>query len=220
MPWHLVRELLAARNLPRSAPRSEFDVAHGVETDGEFDDWTYLSDLDIASPNWIHGNNYCGIEPERFAAVMASVALRHEDFVFIDFGSGMGRALLMASEFPFRKVVGIEFSPELHTVATRNIRNYRRGANGCSSVESVCVDILNFVLPPEPSVLFLFDPCDDVLFPRILANIRDSLNQHPRPLHLIYVAPGKKEALLDATDFLVKQGRNAQFQFCWYRNRL
>ena len=53
----------------------------------------------------------------------------------------------------------------------------------------------------------------------VLDNIRDSLRQYPRPLYVIYMAPGRKEALLDTTDFLVKQGRNAQFQFCWYKAR-
>jgi SAM-dependent methyltransferase len=216
LPWHLLREYRAARALRRGRPPSEFDVAHGVETDGDFDDWTYLSDLDIASPNWIHGRNYSGIEPDRFAAVMASVAIKHQDFVFMDFGSGKGRALLMASEFPFRRVIGIEFAPVLHAIAEKNIRIYPRGAHGCDAIESVCCDFLEFELPPEPSVLFFFDPCNDVLFPQLLDRIRDSLFQYPRPVHLIFVAAGRKEALLDTADFLVKLGRNAELQFCWY----
>ncbi len=174
----------------------------------------------IASPNWIHGNNYAGIEPERFAAVMSSLALKHEDFTFIDFGSGKGRALLLASEFPFRRVTGFEFSPELHAVAQRNIRDWQPGAKGCGTVESVCTDFLDAVLPPEPSVLFFFDPCTPALFAHVLARIERSLREHPRPLWLVYVAPGMKEALLDAADFLVKEGSNAEFQFCWYRSRL
>ena len=59
-------------------------------------------------------------------------------------------------------------------------------------------------------MLFFFDPCTETLFPRVLDKIRDSLREHPRPLHLIYVAPGKKEAMLDAADFLVKEGSNAR----------
>ena len=98
--------------------------------------------------------------------------------------------MLLASEFPFRRVIGIEFAPELHAVAERNIPKYGHGPNGCREVESVCMDFFDFVLPPEPLVLFLFDPCTDVVFPRILERIRDSLRAHPRPLYLIYVAPG------------------------------
>ena len=218
LPFHLLRDYQAARRLPRGTERSPFDLTHGVETDGDHDDWTYLSDLTIASPNWIQGNNYCGIDPERFAAALSSVPLRHEDFTFIDFGSGKGRALLLASHFPFRRVVGIEFSRELHAIAEKNIRTYPGGPNPCSRVESICMDFLDFDLPAEPSVLFFFDPCSETLFRRLLDRIRLSLLAHPRQVHLIYVAPGNKEALLDSAAFLVKAGHNEPYQFSWYRN--
>jgi hypothetical protein len=65
--------------------------------------------------------------------------------------------------------------------------------------------------------LFFFDPCGDFLFSRVLERIRVSLHDHPRLIHLVYVAPGTKEGILDASDFLVKEGRNAQWQICWYR---
>jgi SAM-dependent methyltransferase len=213
---HLVREYRAARHLPKGGPRSEFDTAHGVDTDGDLGGWTFLSDLDIASPNWIHGVNYCGIEPARFLAALLSVEVRHEDFVFIDFGSGKGRALLLASEFPFRKIIGIEFSPELHAIAEQNIRTYRRRSDGCDAIETVCMDFVDFVLPPEPSVLYFYEPCDDVLFARVIENVRHSLRQHPRPLHVIYIGPGNKDAWLDGSGLFVQKGRNAAFQFSWY----
>jgi hypothetical protein len=216
LPRFLWSEYRAAARRSKRGPRSEFDVAHGVDTDGERGGWTYLSDLDIPSPNWIHGVNYVGIEPARFLAALLSVEIKHEDFVFIDYGSGKGRALLMASDFPFRRVTGIEFSPELHAVAEKNIRLYRQRPNGCSAVESLRMDFVDFVMPPEPAVLYFYEPCDDVVFTRVLERIRQSLREHPRPLHLIYMAPGSKEALLDTVDFLVKTGRHAGFQFCCY----
>ena len=139
LPWHLIREYRDAKKMSRGGPRSEFDVTHDVDTDGDFGGWTYLSDLNVASPNWIHGVNYTGIEPARFWMALLSVALKHDDFTFVDFGSGKGRALLMASEFPFPRVTGIEFSPELHAIAQKNIREYRRRRNGFGAVDSISV---------------------------------------------------------------------------------
>jgi SAM-dependent methyltransferase len=216
LPIHLLKEHRSARGLSRNSPRSEFDTVHGVETDGDLGGWTFLSDLKIPSPNWIHGVNYCGIEPARFLAALLSLDVRHEDYTFIDFGSGKGRALLMASEFPFRKVVGIEFSAELDAIAKRNVERYGRRPKGCQSVETVCMDFVDFVLPPEPLVLYFFEPCDDVLFARVLANIEQSLVDCPRPLHVVYLGPGNKEAILDKAGFLEKKGRHAGFQFSWY----
>ncbi len=47
-----------------------------------------------------------------------------QDFTFIDLGSGKGRVLLMASEYPFQKIIGVEFMPELHRAAQKNIAGY------------------------------------------------------------------------------------------------
>jgi hypothetical protein len=218
LPLHLLQEYRAARRLQPDGQRSDFDLAHGVDTDGDISDWTHLSDLDIASPNWIQGKDYCPIAPERFSAVLSSLDVKFEDFTFIDFGSGKGRALLMASDFPFRRVIGLEFSRELHGAAERNIRTYKRSPHGCRLVESRCVDFLDFSLPPEPCVLYFFDPCSEAVFIPLLESVRKSLQKHPRPLWLVYVAPEKKKKLLDSTDFLVKVGWNAQLQYCWYRS--
>src|SRR5271165_3614155 len=71
LPFHLLKEYKAARELVHDDAVCEFDLANGVETDGDFDGWTYLSDLDISCPNWIRGNNYLAIEPERFFFILS-----------------------------------------------------------------------------------------------------------------------------------------------------
>jgi hypothetical protein len=52
-------------------------------------------------------------------------------------GSGKGRALLVASELPFAKIIGVELSRELHRIAEQNlgaIDRHRSGARG-----SLCI---------------------------------------------------------------------------------
>jgi hypothetical protein len=73
LPVHLFQEYRAAKSLSPTSHVSEFDSEYGVDTDGRFGGWTYLSDLDIASPNWIDGNDYAAIEPERFRRVLSSL---------------------------------------------------------------------------------------------------------------------------------------------------
>lgn len=137
LPVHLFREYRAAKSLHPDTQVSEFDREYGVDTDGEFKGWTYLSDLDIASPNWIDGNDYAAIEPERFRRVFSSFDIAFEDFTFIDFGSGKGRALLLASDFPFKRILGLEFSPELHQAAEGNIRRYSSATQKCRDIQSL-----------------------------------------------------------------------------------
>ena len=107
LPAHLFREYRAARSLHPDDYISEFDSEHGVDTEGRFEGWTYLSDLDIASSNWIDGSDYAAIEPARFKRVLAAFDIGFEDYTFLDFGSGKGRALLLASEFPFKRILGL-----------------------------------------------------------------------------------------------------------------
>jgi SAM-dependent methyltransferase len=215
LPIHLFREYRHSHALGPTSERSEFDRSFGVETDGELENWTYLSDLDIPSPNWVEGRDYTPIEPERLAMVLSSLRIRHDDFVFVDFGSGKGRALLVASQFPFRKIIGIEFSPQLHAIAVRNLVSYRNPDQRCRDIQCVCLDFTQFPLPPEPLVLFFFDPCDERLLAQVLRNIEVSLRQSPRDVFICYVAPRLRQ-LMDSARFLEKVSVNEEFQFCVY----
>src|SRR6266568_2759489 len=84
--------------------------------------------------------------------------LNFRDFTFVDLGSGKGRTLLMAADYPFRRVVGVELLPDLHRIAEENIRKYKGDSQKCFAIESQCGDARDFVFPPEPLVLYLFNP--------------------------------------------------------------
>lgn len=215
LPFHLVREYVMAQRLGREPEHSEFDRKFGVDTDGEFGGWTFLSDLNIPSPNWIEGHNYAGIEPERFFAIFEKLPTRFEDFVFIDFGSGKGRALLLASEYPFKKIIGIEFSPQLNAIANRNIALYASGTQKCRAIETVRMDFTQYFLPPEPLVLFFFDPCEARIFEQVMVNLRASWQKNPRPIYLVYVAPAE-EWILQSSGFLAKSSQDAKLNVCVY----
>ena len=183
--------------------------------------WTYLSDLDIPSSNWIDGNDYAAIEPLRFKHVMAGFDIALEYYTFVDFGSGKGRALLLASEYPFKQILGLEFSPELHRIAEENIQRYNSASQKCRDIQSVNVDFADYVLPPEASVLFFFHPCRIRVLSEVVAGIGRSLLSHPRPLYIAYVAPTlEQQQLFASAGFLEKIFDNAEFRFCLYRGCL
>ncbi|MGA2356005.1 MAG: class I SAM-dependent methyltransferase [Terriglobales bacterium] len=218
LPIHLFKEYCAAKSLRPDDLVSEFDHKYGVDTEGGFGGWTYLSDLDIPGPNWIDGNDYLAISPERFECVMANFDIAFDDFTFIDFGSGKGRALLLASDYPFKRIIGLEFSPELHRTAEENIRRYRSPAQTCSDIQSVNTDFVDYALPPEASVLFFFHPCRIRVLAMALAGIERSLLASPRPLYVAYVAPTlEQQQLFASARFLEKIVDNEDFKFCLYR---
>jgi SAM-dependent methyltransferase len=125
-------------------------------------------------------------EPEAFETLMKLLQIWWEDFIFVDFGSGKGRALLLASEYPFRRIIGVEFARELHAAAQVNIARYQSATQRCCAIEVHCQDATEFALPPEPTVFYFYNPFDATVMKKVLANIRASLEAHPRPVFILY----------------------------------
>jgi SAM-dependent methyltransferase len=183
--WHRIREFVA-----RSVPRvSEFDRSFGVDTDGATNDTTYLRDLKISSPTWVHAHDYIPVKAEHFRRALSAVPVRHAEYTFIDFGCGKGRAMLLAAEHPFQKVVGIDFSRELVATARANWAAYRNPEQRCHQAEFVCADFLDYELPRSPAVLFFNHPCKENILVRVARRIRESVSRDPRPVFVLYVNP-------------------------------
>ncbi|MGH9513468.1 MAG: class I SAM-dependent methyltransferase [Terriglobales bacterium] len=205
---------------PRSAEQSDFDRTHGVETEGDFAGCTYLSDLDITSPNWIEGHNYVPIERDRFDRILNALDIPFEEYTFVDLGSGMGRALLLASEYPFKRIIGLEFSPQLHGRAEENIRRYRSPNQRCKAIQSRNEDLACFSPPPGPLVLYLFDPCQARILNSLLPKIGQSLIADPRPLFLVYVAfRPEHEEMFASAGYLKQISKNAELDYLIYQSQ-
>ena len=160
----------------------EFDERYNVDTGGIIQ----LNKLSIPGSTWECGAPYWAIEPELFARLVGEPAISHRDFTFIDFGSGKGRALLLASEFPFKKVIGVEFSPELHEIAQRNIRTFRSERQQCREIELVCTDALQYPLPDGPGVYYFFNPFVKEIMEGVVARIERSYRERPREIYVLY----------------------------------
>ena len=63
---------------------------------------------------------HVGAQPSVVRRALQSIGVTH-DTVFIDLGSGKGRALIVASEFSFNALVGYELSLSLVNISRRNI---------------------------------------------------------------------------------------------------
>jgi hypothetical protein len=161
------RRRLPVRDLRREADLRQFDRRHGVDTAG----FIFLDQLKIDSPNLQHGHHYGATTEALFADVMSSFEMELTGATFIDFGSGKGPALLYASEYPFRRIIGVEFSRELHDVATANLARYRSATQRCRKLEAVCADASTWPLPEGPWLLFFNSPFEIPLWEFVLANI-------------------------------------------------
>jgi SAM-dependent methyltransferase len=162
-----------------------FDEIHGTDTAGGIG----VENLRIDSANRKHGHPYEPMPPRLFDRLLKSAKVRHEDYVFVDFGSGKGRTLLLASHYPFKNVIGVEYALDLHTIALKNIAQYRSPRQRCFNIAAAHIDAADYVLPLEPLICFFFNPFDEKIMRAVLTNFKNSLDRHPRDVRFIYYMP-------------------------------
>jgi hypothetical protein len=175
----------ALRNAVGEARCRIFDWKHGIRTCRD----TYLTDLTIVGNNIDHGTFYHASHPKFLFEVFSSLKIDYPSYSFVDFGSGKGRVLLVASEFPFSEILGVEFAAELHEIASQNIRSYRSKTQKCRNVRSLHLDAAEFEFPQTPLVLYFFNPFRPAVLSLVLQRLQRSLNSHPRDVILLYLAP-------------------------------
>jgi hypothetical protein len=157
---------------------------------------------------------YQPTEPELFRemldALQNETGIDFREYTFIDLGSGKGRTLLMASDYPFRKIVGVELLPTLHQTAQENLRKYQSEAQKCFSLESICGDAAQFNFSDEPTVLYLFNPFPESGMKQVLANLEQTLTQRPRPVYVLYHNP-QMDHILEKSRTLRRIGGTHQY---------
>ncbi len=126
---------------------------------------------------------------EQFVKALREEEANLDDFVFVDVGSGKGKAVLLASNYPFKKVVGVERYEEFHQTALKNIGKFSKSKCQCESIELECIDAAYYSWPIEPLILYFFNPFSVDILKQVLSNIEVSIEKHPRPLYIIYYAP-------------------------------
>jgi SAM-dependent methyltransferase len=110
--------------------------------------------------------------------------------VFVDYGCGMGRALLFASTLPFKRIVGVEASRELCRAAATNLsRYYAKVGKRTPEWNIVSVDARQFEIPDDASVFYFFNPFDASVLGEVADRIVASVRRAPRPCTAVYAKP-------------------------------
>ncbi len=190
--------LSVARNGPRVAvenavarwEESRFDAAYGTDTDA----FVALDDLAIASPNKLLGVQY---EPTLVRPLRKTLERLRlpAGRVLVDFGSGKGRVMMAASAYGFRRIVGVEFSPELCAICRRNLDVFRRRTGRAVEFEVVESDAADYRVRADEDVFFFYNPFQAPVMTKVLANIHASVAARPRRVWMILHNPAPLEAV-------------------------
>lgn len=218
--WHTIRQLSEAfyrfvRELLPDRRKATFgdldyDWEHNVDTTRS--NVSLRTQLLVA----ITAHQYFPSEPWLFEEIMQALPADKSRFTFIDMGSGKGRALLMASHYGFGQVIGVELVPEWHRVAEENIRRFTAEHAPAVPISSVCMDARDFQFPPEPLVVYLFNPFPEPVLATVLERLRQATQMSAKPLFVAYRYT-EFEGLLEKCDWLTKIAGTEQWTV--YENR-
>ena len=168
--------------------RHPFDLEFGVRTSG----LVAGRNLKSGRRSDRHNTAYFGVAPSVFREMIVrwrrlkSMAPLDE-YTLVDLGAGMGRAMLLASEFPFRAVLGVEMNPTLARIGRRNMARWRAAGRAKSPMRMLCRDALEFDLPAGPVVIFLFNPFGAPVLKRLARKWSKALAERNGPLDILYV---------------------------------
>lgn len=173
-----------AAELPRQRQIDEaFDRRFGVDTAGEVP----LTQVGMSGPEARRGHGvYRPVWAHVFHEAIRRLPIDFGRFTFVDYGSGKGKALLLASDYPFEEIIGVEFARPLHDVAARNLERYSSPAQRCRALRSQCADAVHFEPLPHPLVCFFFNPFDQDVMRAVLDRISESARRQPRDIFLVY----------------------------------
>jgi hypothetical protein len=184
------RDLLKAT----STPVHPFDQIHGVETSG----LVPAANLVTGHPNDEHVTAYYGVAP---SILRSLIDLWREtpppepihNYTFIDIGAGKGRAMLVASELPFRQIIGIELNPAMAAIASQNIGHWQQShtadttAPRLAPLQLLEQDALTFDFPSTPTLVFLFHPFEAPVLKQLLRRIETQFAKRSGTLDILYV---------------------------------
>ena len=166
-----------------------FDKANRVQTSGKIEHDRLDGVSSVQHATWYEPVElrYLRSSVRRFCAMFGT------DFHFIDIGCGEGRACFYAAGF-FRSVAGVDFSPTLIRRASENAATFRN-RRGCA-IDFAVADAADYRLPPRRSVIFLYNPFDEIVLSKFIKGNADVLREHRS--FIVYVNSVHSSVLDDA----------------------
>jgi SAM-dependent methyltransferase len=146
----------------------------------------------------LHSHRYDATPIRFFRSLLGKLALDYANTAFIDLGCGKGRTLLLASDYPFRTIIGVEISRELCDLAIENVKTYCSRPRKCSNISVHCQGIDEFEYSAygqsDHLLVYLFNPCGEAVLRSGLQKIHRVVARGGM-VTIVYVNPTRQEVL-------------------------
>ena len=135
-------------------------------------------------------------------SILKSLNINKDD-VIVDFGSGQGRFLFVASEFKFKEIIGVEFLEPLYNTSMKNLKNY--SIKNKNNIKIYNLDVLDYVFKGNENIFYFYNPFDCKMMKLVLMRINDQLKINHKKITIVYVSPKCHKLLESFNFFLIKK---------------
>ena len=125
-----------------------------------------------------------------FAKIMRTLDIDPRQHVFLDYGAGMGRAMVLAATYPFKRVLGVDIVPALTAIAAENFARGRHRLK-CQDIDIATADATLYEIPGDVTLFYLANPFNGSVLAAVMRNIQEFAAAAPRPLLLVCNVPDR-----------------------------
>jgi len=178
---------------------NHYERHFGIDTGHEI----MLHTFGVHDPDAVH---YSPTPYEAFFKAMKLVQANLPTTTFVDYGSGLGRAIVCAATLPLRRVIGVEFVEELSSRAKLNIAaaQYRFA---CKDVSIVTANAMTRTVAPYVNIFHFYNPFLNDTLKGCIRQIAKSLRDHPREVWIVFGCPWQMSRLLAAGEIILSGSR-------------
>ena len=151
-----------------------------------------LDSLTLAGENSDQNHHYQGASYYVLFSVLKKLPGDVKNNPLVDYGCGKGRALFVAEQCEFTKLIGVDIAKELIDDANANKSIYNK-KNTNSTIDFIYEDATKYKIPDDTSVFYFFNPFGADIMQSVINNIKESVKQYPRKVYCIYLNPKYKE---------------------------
>ena len=163
---------------------SFYDWRYGTETSKP----AWSDSLVTFSQNKVHANCYTPSKARPFTQLLAELKLP-TSAVFVDIGAGKGRVLMLAANYRFKQVVGVELCSDLSAQAVRNMEIFRKTRPDLPVIDVVNSDAVEYRIPDGDVVFYLNNSFQTPVLKEFLENVRRAMGSMQRRIWMIYSPP-------------------------------
>ena len=165
---------------------------YGIDTSSPVE----LSNLTIRNGDISHSSRYEAVNYFILESLLSKLRSISGETSFSDLGCGKGRAMVVAAHYGFTKIRGVDFAEEVCSIADQHMQKASRLFPQIQ-YEVYCQNVLDYIIQPDESVFFLFNPFSEEIISAFLEKVNRSTEEFPRTVYFLYASPRHVETFFE-----------------------